>query len=260
MTHRRAIESAKGAVLKEVKDERLAAERAASDSLVERFNEPGTPNFPTVQDVLNSNLPRTDTEHFIRLIEDRNSGKDIAAGVATVETNLLARVHDPSHERPITDVAQLVPFINKGLSMPVFETLRGDIDRKNAPATKAREKVFSNFLIASRAKIVQASIIPGKDAVGMDRFKDFQILARQMWLDGLAAGKTPAQLTLTESPDSIGKIISSFQVPITDKLREFTSSLLGNPDAASAVPSVGGPPGETIEQALKRRRDAGGAP
>ncbi len=253
LTLQRSIQTAANAAETRLRDAERDAASAAADEFLNGIHSEDPADFPSVGDVLNSPMSRTEKEHFIDIIEKHNKGEDTFKGIPAVEVLLTTRVHDPNALEPITDVEQLVPHLGRGLGTERFGTLKADIARKNAPATKRAEQQFSDFVSTSKAQMVSPSFIPNSDPVGLQNYNDFTLVARDKWIDGLAAGKTPEQLLLSDSPDYIGKIIPQFQKGLVEKSRgAFDILKIGSNKPLESFESVSRKPDETADQYLER--------
>ncbi len=216
---RRSIKTAGDAAEQRMRQAERDATNDAASGFLDRIHSEDPDEFPSVGDVLNSPMGQIEKEHFIGIIEQHNKGQDTSKGVPAVEAALLARIHDSNSSEPITRVEQLMPWLGRGLGTEKFGTFLAVLERKAAPATKQREQQFSDFITRSKAQMVSPSFIFNSDPIGMKNYNDFSIVARNMWIDGLAAGKTPEQLLLSDSPDYIGKIIPQFQKGLEEKSR-----------------------------------------
>ncbi len=257
LTLRRSIKTAQDATETRIREADRAAGLAAEDFFVAAFNsEDPDAVTPTIAQIVDSPMTRIAKEHFIAIAEKDAKGEDMFKGIPAVEAALFARIHDPNSPNPITEPEELLPFLKPGggLGTERFSTMKADIVRKNAPATRRAERQFSDFLSRSKAKMVTASLVANSDPIGLQSYNDFTLVADRMWLDGLAAGKTPEQLLRSDSPDYIGKIIPQFQKGLAEKSRGAFSSLFktGLSEPPTAFKSVRRKPDELPQDWIDR--------
>jgi len=218
-TLRRSIKSAgNGAALRNkaaIDDVR----RAQSDDFLDRIHSGDLSDFPSIPEVLRSNLSRIEKEHFIEIVEAHNNGEDVVQGVASVEAELTDAVHNPNAFNKITTEDQLVPFLGNGLGTEAFTRLSGDLRRKASPDTKLRESQFSAFLTSAKGTLLDTSQFAANDPAGAAAFNDFSIAAREEFDKGISDGKSVSALLSSTGPDSIRNILPNFIQSMTEKQR-----------------------------------------
>jgi hypothetical protein len=193
--------------LKKVEDTKI-------HSLLRRFNDENDPDgIPSVPEILDMNLPRIVSEHFIGLAEKHATGADINALNTNVYTYLYKRVHDDTRADHITDPNELLPWLGNGLPVAQQEILRKDIEQLAAPQIKAQAKaddaLWNDFLKVGEGLIDRSSFM-GKDGVGGDKYFQFQQAATVLRDEGLKKGISLNELVSKASPNYIGLIIPGY--------------------------------------------------
>ncbi len=230
-----------------------------ADGFLARMSPDAEPaNHPTHAEIDASGMTVPEKRIFHNEIVKLSQGIDVSKGIPAAENELIARVHGFNRLDAITAVHQLIPFLDGRLGQTLFATLRADIERKNKPELKSQEAQFSATMIAIKANFVGGGLLSGKDPVGESDYRNFWPEGRRLWIEGIAAGKTPAQLTNNESPDYIGKNLHKFLTPEMDKL-DAKMQMLSGSGVPVPVEDEELPPrkaGESAEEWLRRFRGA----
>ncbi len=184
--------------------EAAALENAKINHIVKRMNDPENEDgFPTVLDVLEANMGRIPTEHFIGLIEDEANGIDLTRGNANIYNDLYARVRDPDHVdaagRPdaISDISQILPFVGEnGITTGESEKLNDMLTESSKRTTeeKVQDKLFLQTVAAWKTQIDRTSPFFGKDPLGAENFQKFVVLFQDAYDEGLRQGKNPRDM------------------------------------------------------------------
>lgn len=183
---------------KRINDEKMHA-------FQERIFDPTHPQgLPTVFDILDADLGRVETEHFIQLVTDEANGVDLNVLDHARYFDLYRRVHLPvGHPDKITDFNQVLPHVGYGVPMSgeaSAETLRLDIEQLAKPEFVRRDKLLQKFFAGVKPTI-DTSIFGGTaDAEGSRRFTDFILAKSPMYWEGIEKG-IPAASLLTEKLD-----------------------------------------------------------
>jgi hypothetical protein len=207
---------------------------------------------PTINEVLESSLPGSAKEHMIEMVKDRANGVDFNVPNFPMQNNLWARVNDPLHPDPITSVAQLAPFIGRGLTVGFADQLKADLARDTTEGGSALKKRKAAFLKNARSQITDSNLLLNiLDDSGEERFYEFSVLFEDAFNDAIEQGKNPMQLLNPSSPDYMGNMIDAFTPSQGELLRETNRALTPANAEEHEGPRRGRGPNEDPEAFLK---------
>lgn len=217
-------------VMKQFNMERQKYSDAANAYKTVLLNQAGQlaadPNFTSMDQVpseLNSALA-VDHPQTIAYLERRAQyNLDHKNGVVTKDQreygsgfyDLFKAIHTPEgQDDAITSVSQLQQYVGKDdkLTIAGYDKLVNEITGKRTPEGNSEGLMKTQFLKNAKAQISNENIgLSIQDPKGEEMYNNFLTQALPAYDAGRAAGKTPAQLLNSDSPDYIGKSIPSFK-------------------------------------------------
>ena len=182
-------------------------------------------------------MPEASKEHFLKLVNDRQSGQ-FDRNDAVYAHTLQSIVLPDGAPGKISDPAVIYAKIGHGLDPDGATKLAGMIQK--TPDGKANQQMYTNMIGAARNVLVKAGGIP--DPEGQKQFGSYLADTTKAWQAGLAAGKTPRNMTDPKSPDYIGDYRPYIR---TNDQKLQSMSQMMNPPPQNVVPRQ---PGETPAQ------------
>lgn len=237
---------------KRAKDALKEAQQATADVFLERLYRPG--NDPlTVDEILQSNLNPTgemSQKTFIDLLRQEASGEEINRTNAYVYNDLFEQVQTDQ----ITDEAELLAHVGRGISPADYQRLQKEIDRRKDPAEKATSEAEKAFFDQAKSQITRSTMFE-RDPRGDELYYFFQQAYWKAKANWVAAGRDPAELLNPSSSSYFGDPghLGPYLRTPTDRLNDMSREMRGQNEPgrqpAQAKPRQ---PGETAEQYLKR--------
>lgn len=243
-----------------VEAERL---RAANERIVKEQQEKTQTEFLTkivqgslkANDILSSNLDFAQRHQMLNILDSHNKS-ELKTDKALM-ADLFDRIHTTEDDpRKIKDEKELNAFVvQKKLTIEDLNVLRKEFQGRTTSEGKAEGDWKQDFYRVARGKLTKSNDLLGvKDPEGDERYLQFRIMADKAIEDGKKAGKSPAQLLNPESPDYVGKALSSFVKSGRQIMKEKAGRMRPQPSVTPAPTPTPLPrqPGEKPADYLKR--------
>jgi hypothetical protein len=201
----------------EIEQRERAAERAAKleddaalTEVIDRIYNPANPKgMPTIQEIHDMGFGPKTFEHFAKIITKESQGKNTNEVIPSVVNFLFEQVHI---DKTITEPAQLVPWIGRGLGTAEFGKLQADLEAINKdPLKQSDDRLLAAFFEASKPAIEKSVFGQILDPRGADLFFQFRLQIQNLVNEGRAEGIPMADLLDPRSTHFVGRIISPFQ-------------------------------------------------
>lgn len=166
-----------------------------------------------------SNLEVTARERMIKLLEHVGRSDRTAATYGKDFYSLFQRIHAPEGDpNRLTDPAELYKHVTEGggLSLAGMEKLRTEMSGRRTPEGAAEAELRKQFYANAKAQISGSNEGLGflKDPKGDELFLKFFAQSQADYEAGRKAGKSPTALLTPDSPDYIGKSITTYKRPM----------------------------------------------
>lgn len=198
------------------------AQEAAGQQVIKMLMTPGAKFDPAViRD--NPALTYAQKESLWRLSESHLANPD-SNNYGPGFWKAFQQVHAPQDDPDrITDPSQLWPRGGPGgdLSMAGIDKLTSEITGRRTPDGEAEGQMKKSFFDGARAAITLPGPMGEKDAIGAQKFAQFQVLALSAYEDGRKNGLSPQQLLSEKSPDYIGRLVPQFVRTNAEKMRDY---------------------------------------
>lgn len=179
-------------------------------------------NDPAVTSMTIANDKRLEVsarERMIKLMEHVGRADRTTATYGNEFFNLFQRIHAPEGDpNRITDPAVLYEYVKKdgGLTLSGMEKLRSEIAGKRTPDGEAEGMLKKQFFANAKGQISGSNEgLHIKDPKGDDLYQRFMVQALADYEKGKKDGKSSSALLNPDSPDYIGKSISTFKRPMS---------------------------------------------
>lgn len=196
-----------------------------------------SPEKVTAMDIVNNDgLTREAKERLTTLVRTLDKTDKAGATYGKDFYTLFQRIHAPADDPTrITDPAELYKHVGPdgGLTVTGMEKLRGEIAGKRTPEGEAEGLMKKQFFANAKGSISGTNEgLHIKDPKGDELYLRFMAQALAQYDAGKKEGKSASQLLSPDSPDYIGKGITTFKRPMS----EWFSDTIGAP--SSATPAV----------------------
>lgn len=246
-------------------ERKLRAEEKANAKIEESWQQSALPKLVdgslTPKEVLASPAKASTKIHWLNMIEQSNKGG--GKSDPGMENEMLRRVllpaDDPQH---ISDITELAPYINKGLSLESINKLNPWLDK--SPAGEAAKDNRKKVMDYANARLVKKDAFGMSDPKGEAALALFMAELQQMEAQYRKEGKDLAPLYDPTSKEYFAlradRYKRSQKEIMRDTVLEMKKASIKNdvnfkPGKAAAVPRK---EGETPDQYLKRLRESGG--
>lgn len=209
----------------------------------------------STKDILNSNLEPFGSgskQQFMNMIEESTKGASIKMDPSTF-TNLFQRIHLPDGDpNKLINENELNQFLNKGLTLENINQLRGEMQGKNTQAGDVESRMKNQLMEIAKQKLSKTNLAIGrKDPDGELQYAKFLQHFQEQYDSGRKSGKSAISLLSPESPDYLGKSISTFTKTPAQILRGTINSF--RPSKA-VDPAKARKEGESPADYLKRMK------
>lgn len=172
---------------------------------------------------------------------------------------LFNRVHSSSDAR-INSIAELQKYVGAdgGLTISGYDKLSKEVAGKSTPDGEAEGLMKKQFFANAKAQISGTDeALHMKDPKGDEAYLRFMAQALTSYEKGKSEGKAAMNLLNPDSPDYIGKSISSFKRPMSEVMADLTQDTLeldvDTPDGLKKAVSAGKMKRQVAEQiAIKK--------
>lgn len=139
----------------------------------------------------------------------------------------------------ITDATQLYPLVGKGLTVSGVDKLRSEIEGKRTPEGEAESQMKNQFFKNARGEITGSDEgLHFRDPKGDELYLKFMARSLGDFDAGKKSGKTAAQLLNPDSPDYVGKSISTFKRPMSQWIADQVDANGAGDAAAPGAPAI----------------------
>lgn len=169
----------------------------------------------STKDVLNSNLEAFGSgskEQFLNMLKVANSPDEKLKTDANTMISLYNRIHLPDGDpKKLMDENELNNYFGRGLSFADLNRLRDEIQGTQTEAGKIEADMKRGVMDIARGKLTKSNPLTGfRDPLGDEQMQRFQSYFLDEYKAQRAAGKTANALLNPDSPDYLGKSISTF--------------------------------------------------
>lgn len=209
----------------------------------------------TVDEVRTSDLDYQNKEHMLSAINAVSRGE--MATDPEVFNTLFQRVHlPPGDPNRLSDDADLLPYVGKGLSMESLNQLRGELRGKNTPDGANLSDMKKNFFTMAKGQIDSSSFITN-DPIGKAKFYGFQTAVLSKIDAVQRSGGDVNELFDPASKNYLGKLIQNYQRSPQQQIQDYSNYMSNtaaatNPATPTAPAAVARLPGESPSEYLKR--------
>lgn len=169
----------------------------------------------TTKQVLNSNLEAFGSgskEQFLNMLKMKNSPEERLKTDPGTMISLYNRIHLPDGDpNKLLDENELNGFFGRGLSFQDLNRLRDEIQGTQTEAGKMEADMKKQVMEIARGKLTKSNPLTGiKDPIGDENMARFQVFFMEEFKAQRAKGKTASELLNPDSPDYLGKSISTY--------------------------------------------------
>lgn len=200
------------------RQEKMVSDQHENELLKQLYADPSKITAQSI--VNNDNFTREAKERLTALLARVGRGDHDTSTYGSGFYDLFQRVHakdgDPMR---ITDPAQLYSHVGPegDLSLAGLDKLRQEISGKKTPDGAAEGEMKKQFLANAKGQISGTNEgLHIKDPKGDELYLKFMAQVLPAYDEGRKNGKSPAQLLNPDSPDYVGKAITTFKRPMAE--------------------------------------------
>lgn len=242
---------------KAVEDEQKAvSEKWGADNL-EKLNNNALSTKEVISAVQNGTLKWEQGERWINMIKE-GANQEVKTD-PRVKNALIQRIVNPESHSPITDQADLMPYVGKGISVQDFNSLNSLFHKtaEQQAAAQGEKALFDSAKKTIRFKNMQTQQY---DVLGEQKLAQFMSDYIDAKKQVKAQGGTASDLGNPNSPLYFGQRLDSYTTSQEDQLnylaQDRTNKALGlkdnNPNQTAAPVKDARKPNESQAQYLKR--------
>jgi hypothetical protein len=210
-------------------------------------------NQLTAKDILNSNLDPVGSgskKEFLNMLQT-NQKEGLKTDPA-VYNSLFQKIHLPDGDpNKITDENDLNQYFGKGVNMEALNQLRGEFQGKHTMQGEIETTMEKQLMKTAEAKLTKSNPMLGiKDPDGEENLARFTMYYQQKKQEFRKAGKSISGLLNPDSPDYIGKDLTTFVKTPQEIMQTMTQNM--KTQAQPTDPSKARQQGESPADYLKR--------